>query len=338
MSDEKSSPSKLAAVSLFGSLRTLSRARHSRGQVAEACRRIRSFISAKTNPKLANAAMKIINRCEGSHVDIICKLRALCAPARAPARRPLPSLSDIKLSPAMALRQPCCQSHSAELPASRELSRLRDFTVEMNIIKASFPRDGLYLDIGCAEGAITKTVVDALKLSPEQAVACDPVVQPPNAAFTFKHTDGNSLPLKSGSVDVATMFMSAHHFVNPDVMFREAFRVMRPGSALIIREHDCADLSAALFYDVVHVMYACVLTAEMTPEEFTSAYETGTFTAYRSQHAWLQFAAEHGFTLHPDAPPHGPVVRGVYGKDRYNSFYAMFVRAADPAQKECEAV
>jgi SAM-dependent methyltransferase len=298
-----------SANPLFGKLHAI----RSRKQFAEVCRRLHSFICNKAHPSTAKAAMQIIMFDNISDVDTLRALRAVCTAAR--------------VSRAAYDSRKCARLHANTPPATRATSRIRDFTIELGIVAASFPINGRYLDIGCSEGAITKTIAIELQLSPAQAIACDAVAQPADDVFTFIHTNGTSIPLESCSVDAATMFMSAHHFAKPGTMFQEAFRVMRPGGLLLLREHDCINATAALFYDIIHALYSCVLSDEVTPEDFTAQYGTGTYAAYCNKHTWLTFATQHGFTLHPDVEPHGPVVRGAYGNDRYNSFYALFVRA-----------
>lgn len=154
-----------------------------------------------------------------------------------------------------------------------------------------------YLDVGAAEGDITGAVVAALRLAPGQATAVD--ILPPAAApagFDAVQIDGETLPFPDASIDLFTMFMSAHHFEKVDAMFGEVARVAKPGARLIMREHGRADPSAALYYDVIHAYYAVVQAAETTPASFAAAYARGTYAHYRTPAEWQRIAAAAGFT------------------------------------------
>jgi hypothetical protein len=113
--------------------------------------------------------------------------------------------------------------------------------------------------------------------------------------------------------------------------------VSKKGTLLLIREHDCQSAAALLYYDAIHALYACVFGAEATPAQFVGQYSAGGFSFYRAQAVWIALARAHGFELHPDAVPHGPVVRGAYASDRYDSFYAFFRVCDGPAERAQES-
>jgi SAM-dependent methyltransferase len=239
--------------------------------------------------------------------------------------------------PAKTPSPPCCGERAAT-GGGREQSRLRDVERELGIIaKAAGFKDYSYLDIGSAEGRITSAMAQALRLPRERAHACDIIPQPPLDTVTFTQCGPAKLPYPDASFDLITMFMAAHHFSDAAAMFTEARRVSKNNTLLLIREHDCQSEAALLYYDVIHALYACVFGAEATPEQFINQYSAGGFSFYRTQIAWITLARAHGFELHPDAGPHGPVVRGAYASDRYDSFYALFRLRGGPAERACES-
>ena len=148
--------------------------------------------------------------------------------------------------------------------------------------------------------------------------------QAPIAAVTFTRSGPTELPYPDDTFDLITMFMSAHHFTDASAMFKEAHRVSKSGALLLLREHDCRSEAAQLYYDAVHAFYACVFGEEASPEQFTEQYSAGGFAVYRGQNPWIELAREHGFEMHCDAKPHGPIVNGAYSNDRHDSFYALF--------------
>jgi SAM-dependent methyltransferase len=291
---------EIVPTSLFGYIRNLSGS-----ATRDALQRVEAFLTVKTSREIATIAMAVIKAPDENDVAILKKLREIMVVSSTSSRKP-------------EAEPRCCD-------AGREKSRLKDVAAEMGLIETALrERDGFaYLDIGCAEGHITAAFVEALEISPERAHACDVVLQQPNSAFTFTKSEIDHLPYPSESFDLATMFMAAHHFADAGAMFLEARRVMRMGGCLLIRDHNCTDLTQWFFYDVVHALYACVLGSESTPEEFMDLYAAGGFAHYRPREDWIRLACECGFEMHPGIISHGPVIRGKYGNDRFDSFYVL---------------
>jgi demethylmenaquinone methyltransferase/2-methoxy-6-polyprenyl-1,4-benzoquinol methylase len=50
--------------------------------------------------------------------------------------------------------------------------------------------------------------------------------------------DAVSLPVRSGVADAVVVADAFHHLPDPDAVVREAFRVLRPGGVLVVREFD----------------------------------------------------------------------------------------------------
>ena len=311
---------------LFGSIRALDK-----GSALDTINRIGAFVRTRThagfaaeataliwNPALDDVAVlkgmiKLMNNSAGM---------ATTATAAATAVSPL----SLRMRPATSFLAQPTSSPLAQPAKGRETSRLKDVQHELSYIKKFALTKKLfsYLDIGCSEGHITAAMVEAIGIPQERAHACDVVPQQPQAAFTFTLSNNTDLPYESSSFDFITMFMSAHHFAEAGTMFRETRRVARPGSILLIREHDCTSESMHIFLDIVHALYSCVFGTEQTPEEFVALYAAGGYTHYRRKEDWVQLLDENGFELLPGSPIHGPLIGSKYGNDRFNSFYALF--------------
>jgi len=302
----ESSPSmtsecKTPVESLFSKVRDL------RGRSRqEVLGRIRKFLRKRGNARSTNYAMQVIEQRGRSDADTLHQLL-----------RTLIAL--IPIAPAAPVAP----------TDGRSMSRLKDVEHELKLVAAAIGNNCTYIDIGCSEGSITEAIAKTLGLSPDKALACDPVNQEPNDAFTFTQSDGNSLPYEDGTADVTTMFMSAHHFADATRMFEEANRVTKPGGFLLMREHNIPFPAMSVYYDVAHALYACVFGIEQTPEEFVAQYSEGEYAYYRSDKEWVSLAALHGF--HPCTTPHGPYYNGKEVRDQFDSFYILFSKRDEGA-------
>jgi len=306
---------------LCGRVREHLATKRARPTMLGALTHVEKFLTQRTSRDIAACAVSLIKDPGLSDEIVFAKIRDLVREAEAARGR---------AEKGNRLRQDSQNSQAPEgnvtQKKGRGLSRLRDVPRELLYVRwEAHKPDFAYLDIGCAEGQITEAVTRALGLPPERAHACDIVPQPPSSAFTFTAC-GEGLPYGDSSFDFVTMFMSAHHFADISAMFAETRRVLRPGGYLLIREHDCTSTARAFFYDIVHALYACVLSSEATPTEFVAQYSAGGYATYLTKEAWVEIARRHGFERHPEVPVHGPIdSRGMVVRDMFDSFY-VFLR------------
>jgi SAM-dependent methyltransferase len=190
-------------------------------------------------------------------------------------------------------------------------------------VAANTNADRRYLDIGCSEGKITDAIIDALNIKKENAFACDvmPIGVVPNH-FTFVQNQPiGPLPFTNDQFDLLTMFMSSHHFNNSYEMYKEANRILKNGGYLIIREHNSSTEAQQLFLDAIHALYECVLGDETTPEKFVVRYSRDVvYASYKNADSWITIAEMSGFKL---------VKKPFFTKDRFASFYAMFIKSRE---------
>ena len=97
------------------------------------------------------------------------------------------------------------------------------------------------LDIGAGWGAFQAWQfarhgfdVVATELVPEFLLAARPVIE--DAFFDRVATDCTVLPFQDESFDVALAKEVAHHLQQPDDLFREMWRVVKPGGLIVIQE------------------------------------------------------------------------------------------------------
>ena len=111
-------------------------------------------------------------------------------------------------------------------------------------------------DLGCGEGYLTieaarwarrVVAVDKAKdvLTRAAALAARRKVR----NITWKRGALERVPLRDAAVDVALLSQSLHHADRPDVVLREAHRILRPGGRVLLldlREHDQGWVKSAL--------------------------------------------------------------------------------------------
>jgi ubiquinone/menaquinone biosynthesis C-methylase UbiE len=110
-------------------------------------------------------------------------------------------------------------------------------------LKEYGPR-GTLLDAGCGPGYLAITIAeefpqlgvvgvdvseDALGIATGHALSLAPGRSP-----RFLEADVARLPLEDGSVDFAVSTLSLHHWRDPDLSFREIYRVLRPQGQLLL--------------------------------------------------------------------------------------------------------
>jgi len=220
----------------------------------------------------------------------------------------------------------------------RGRSRVRD--IEPWLRKVRGAADGAplrYLDVGCAEASITGAVAAELGLDEDAVYACD-VLAPEQLAHKlevgvqYRQSSQTHLPYGDAEFDLATVFMSAHHFEDAPRFFEEIRRVLKPGAHLILREHDSSVPGFAAYLDVIHALYSTVFGDEMTVDEFVAGYRA----AYRTDAEWRGLVAGAGFDFLGKLLPVVGKERGGgkkggagggRGVDRFRSFYMHFIAA-----------
>ena len=162
------------------------------------------------------------------------------------------------------------------------------------------------LDYGCAEGAITAELGRQLGLSAGQVFGAD-VRAIPADGFTFvplaAETDappalGHILPsFPAGHFTLITTAMVFHHVQHAHAALLELRRVIKPGGALVLREHHCASAEMAAFLDIMHGLYSLAWSRPVEWPQFVSEYKAW----YRAQEAWDALCLEAGFERLPNA-------------------------------------
>lgn len=97
------------------------------------------------------------------------------------------------------------------------------------------PRASSYLDIGCGDGSMARTIGEAVGATSDMH-GVDVLVRP-NAVIDVRRYDGHVLPFESGRFDLVTICDVLHHAEDAEAVMREAIRVLSPQGRLVIKDH-----------------------------------------------------------------------------------------------------
>src|SRR5205814_4351822 len=132
-----------------------------------------------------------------------------------------------------------------ERHADQMLQTLRAATADGTLV---FPggaqTPATFVDIGCADGRKTGALARAFSLPPESAIGLD-IVKANKVAENIKFMEmlPNVLPdaIKPDSQDLAAISMVLHHSDDPGALLRSVHTALKPGSFVVICEHNGGD-------------------------------------------------------------------------------------------------
>jgi SAM-dependent methyltransferase len=140
-----------------------------------------------------------------------------------------------------------------------------------------------YLDLGGGNGGISVRIGAAV--CAKNITVVD--VQPQAIDGATWHKDLSKID--TNSIDFITVFFALHHFKDLDGMLRETRRVMKPGSILCIKEHDCWSATDAMMVDIEHSIF--MYGSEKIVDDHVVHYMN--FTGWETKLAEYEFEQFH---------------------------------------------
>lgn len=119
-------------------------------------------------------------------------------------------------------------------------------------IVPGLPAKPVVVDFGTGPGTFIKTLAKKYKKSKVYGVECAPYMLaaagglPENAEMVESDLQNPELPFKDNSVDVAVASVLVHEMIQPIRMFREIWRILKPGSKFYIYDWVRAPLETYL--------------------------------------------------------------------------------------------
>lgn len=185
------------------------------------------------------------------------------------------------------------ENRSKLIQGSLSMARVKDKTI--------LDKVETYLDYGCGDGEITRSVQKKLGLDPKN-VHCSDIKQYPslvNMQF-IKSEYGSPLKLEDNTMDLITSHMVLHHIDDKylEYVLRDLYRIMKPGGVLLIREHDAPtnlneNQSFHKVIDVTHDVYDYVIEAEMSWKDKDDYYAK--YRPVNGMNGWDETISRVGF-------------------------------------------
>ena len=145
------------------------------------------------------------------------------------------------------------------------------------------------VDIGCGDGQITSELRCQLKLPQLSVTGLEVYVRPGvEKNFTLTQFNGKNLPIESNSQDLVTIFAVLHHSSDPQELIKEAFRILKPGGNVILRDFDADSQEDKLFQ---------LIMDQMLYEVYTPYPDVPIPGTYHSLQRWEDLFRKSGFTV-----------------------------------------
>ena len=185
---------------------------------------------------------------------------------------------------------------------SNERGENRIKAIEKHILCKRQISPTCYLDIGCFDGSITKSIAKHFKLHKLQTHGVDILnysldMNQPNYYndITFTQYDGKILPYSDNSFDLITCLMMLHHIApeNLCILLSEINRVMKPDGIVILREHNVTNFNDGHSLDIMHNFYDYVWNDIGDTHQWK--------TNYKSHIEWSKLLLDNKFVPHVPA-------------------------------------
>jgi ubiquinone/menaquinone biosynthesis C-methylase UbiE len=176
------------------------------------------------------------------------------------------------------------------------------------------------LDVGGGNGDVLVNIGANLNI-PKSHLFC----LEPNGGWDYQYTNTDKVSyvfwnnkiipniVKNASIDVVIIMVTLHHMKEHErnALFTNLHRVTKPGSLLILKEHDAQDRSDILSIEWEHILFSIIRTNVTTLENITEIMNY--YEDYRSEDYWDKYICSCGYV-----GVLSEIIRRIPNKNRYN--------------------
>lgn len=165
-----------------------------------------------------------------------------------------------------------------------------EVTSKMLGTKGKFDPKSVYLDVGCGNCNITKSIAEKMSISPANTYGVDLLETKTFENILRRQFDGKKIPSEIPPADLVTVFQVLHHIkIQKDAskLLKSIYKNMKDGGFLLIREHEVKGLQDRKFWKFIHDLQCRILG--------TASKDLDNGVLYISSEKWEKMLNNIGF-------------------------------------------
>ena len=150
----------------------------------------------------------------------------------------------------------------------------------------------VYLDIGCGDGVITKSIGESLYIDKNNIFGIDISNPASIEGVNILKYDGKNIPRQIPPIDFATLFMVLHHLKNEKqakYLLKSIYKRMNDGGYLLIRDHEIKNKQDKLFWKIIHPLNSKIMGGPYPDLDYGKLY--------LSSEKWEKILQDIGFKV-----------------------------------------